>query len=126
MFILTNCIRMPSPYGDNSSIGRRTSIFTHFYWGPRKAENGYKAVVIEKDVFIGSHCVILPGVRVGESAVVKGGSVLTRDVPPFTFWVPPDSGPIAKVTVPLTPEYFYAKFVRGLRPIRKKIEWILF
>ena len=46
--------------GDNSTIGLRTSIFTHFYWGPMRSENGYKEVVIEKDVFIGPHCLILP------------------------------------------------------------------
>jgi len=105
--------------GDNSSIGLRTSIFTHFYWGPRRPENGFKEVVIEKDVFIGPHCVILPGVRVGEGAVVKGGSVLTRNVPPFTFWGPPAAGPLGRVTVPLTAEHDYDEFVRGLKPIRK-------
>ena len=106
--------------GDNSSIGLRTSIFTHFYWGPRRPKNGYKEVVIEKDVFIGPHCVILPGVKVGEGAVVKGGSVLTRNVPPFMFWGPPPVGPLGRVTVPLTFEHEYKEFVRGLRPIGKK------
>ena len=38
--------------GDNTTIGLRTSIFTHFYWGPRRSENGYKEVVIENNVFI--------------------------------------------------------------------------
>jgi len=32
---------------DNCTIGLRTSIFTHFYWGPRKSTNGYHEVVIE-------------------------------------------------------------------------------
>lgn len=106
--------------GDNSSIGLRTSIFTHFYWGPRRSKNGFNEVVIEKDVFIGPHCLILPGVRVGEGAVIKGGTVLTRNVPPFTFWGPPPAGLLGKVTVPLTLEHEYKKFVTGLRPIRKK------
>jgi acetyltransferase-like isoleucine patch superfamily enzyme len=83
--------------GDNSSIGLRTSIFTHFYWGPRRSKNGYKEVVIEKNVFIGPHCLILPGVKVGEGAVVKGGSVLTRNVPPFMFWGPPPVGPLGEM-----------------------------
>lgn len=107
--------------GDNSSIGLRTSIFTHFYWGPKRPKNGYKEVVIEKDVFIGPHCLILPGVKVGEGAVVKGGSVLTRNVPPFMFWGPPPVGPLGRVTVPLIFEHEYKEFVRGLRPIGKKV-----
>jgi len=104
--------------GDNVTIGLRTSIFTHFYWGPRRLGNCGKEVVIEKNAYIGPHCVILPGVHVGEAAVVKGGSVLTRNVPAFTLWGPPDAGPIARVTVPLTPEYSYDEFVRGLKPFR--------
>jgi acetyltransferase-like isoleucine patch superfamily enzyme len=104
--------------GDNVTIGLRTSIFTHMYWGPRRSQNGFKPVVIERNAFIGPHCVILPGVRVGEAAVVKGGSVLTRNVPPFTFWGLADPGPLARVGVPLTHEHSYDEFVRGLKPLR--------
>jgi acetyltransferase-like isoleucine patch superfamily enzyme len=103
---------------DNSSVGLRTSIFTHFYWGPKKSTNGFSEVVIEKDVFIGPHCLILPGVRIGEGAVIKGGTVVSRDVPPFTFWGLPNAGPLARVTVPLTPEHSYEEFLKGLRPVR--------
>jgi acetyltransferase-like isoleucine patch superfamily enzyme len=106
--------------GDNCTIGLRTSIFTHFYWGRRKSVNGYKEVVLEKNVYVGPHCLILPGVRIGEGAVIKGGSVISRDVPPFTFWGPPPSGPLGRVTVPLTPGHSYDEFVKGLRPIRNK------
>lgn len=106
--------------GDNCTIGLRTSIFTHFYWGPRKPNNGYAEVVIEKNVFVGPHCLILPNVRIGEGAVIKGGTVVTRDVPPFTFWGPPAAGPLGRVTVPLTPEHTYEEFVRGLKLIRKR------
>lgn len=105
--------------GDNATIGLRTSIFTHFYWGRRRDANGYRAVVIGKSAFIGPHCLILPGVHVGENAVVKGGAVLTKDVPANIFWGPPESGPIARVTAPLTPGHEYSDFVRGLKPLRK-------
>lgn len=105
--------------GDNSSIGLRTSIFTHFYWGSRKKDQ-YGRVVIEKNVFIGPHCLILPNVRIGEGAVIKGGTTVTKDVPPFTFLGFPAPVPLGKVTVPLTPEHSYEEFLRGLRPIRKQ------
>lgn len=100
----------------------RTSIFTHFYWGERK-ENDHGNVVIEKNSFIGPHCVILPNVRIGEGAVIKAGTVVTRDVPPYTFWGSPPAEPIGKVTIPLTREYSYEEFVKGLKPIRKKKHW---
>jgi len=105
--------------GENSTIGLRTSIFTHFYWGPQK-ENNHGQVVIEKNVFVGPHCVILPNVRIGEGSVIKAGTVVTRDVPPHTFWGVPQAETLGRVTVPLTDEYSYEEFVKGLRPLRKK------
>ena len=105
---------------DNCTIGLRTSIFTHFYWGPRRADYNDGKVVIEKDVFIGPHCVILPNVRIGEGAVIKAGSVVTRDVPPHTFWGPPPCEALGRVTVPLTSEHPYEKFIAGLKPVRRK------
>lgn len=102
--------------GDNCSIGLRTSIFTHFYWGPRQdASNG--KVIIEKNVFIGPHCVILPNVRIGEGSVIQAGSTVTRNVPSHTFWGAPPAGALANVTVPLTSEHGYSAFLRGLRAV---------
>lgn len=80
--------------GDNSTIGLRTSIFTHFYWGPRKPKNNAR-VVIEKNVFIGPHCVILPNVRIGEGAVVRAGTMVSRNVPPHTMLGSPLAEPWA-------------------------------
>jgi acetyltransferase-like isoleucine patch superfamily enzyme len=106
--------------GKNSSIGIRTSIIAHMYWGPRKKSNAYKEVVIGKDVFVGPHCLILPGVHIGEGAVIKGGTVLTRNVPAHTLWGAPESGPLAEATIPLTSQYSYNQFITGLRPLRKR------
>jgi len=41
-------------------------------------------VTIEDDVWIGAHSVILPGVTLGKGAVIGAGSVVTRNVAPFT------------------------------------------
>lgn len=103
--------------GENSTIGLRTSIFTHFHWGERKV-GGYSEVVIGKNVFIGPHCLILPNVHIGDGSVIKGGTVVTKDVPPYTFFGAPPAVALGKVTVPLTPEHDYKEFIRGLRPVR--------
>ena len=105
--------------GDNCSIGLRTSIFTHFYWGPKRRSASGR-VVIGRDVFVGPHCVILPNVRIGEGAVIKAGTVVTRNVPAFTFWGAPQAEALGRVTVPLTSAGGYAEFVRGIRPVERK------
>lgn len=40
-----------------------------------------KPVLIEKNVWIGANCIILPGVQVGEGSVVAAGSVVVKSVP---------------------------------------------
>lgn len=40
-----------------------------------------KSIVIEDDVWIGTHAVILPGVKIGKGAVVGAGAIVTKDVP---------------------------------------------
>jgi acetyltransferase-like isoleucine patch superfamily enzyme len=100
--------------GDNCTVGFRTSVFTHFYWGPKRPGHRGK-VVIENDVFIGPHCVILPNVHIGEGAVIRAGTVVSRNVPPHTLWGSPAAEALGVATVPLTPEYSYEEFIRGIR-----------
>jgi len=106
--------------GDNCSIGLRVSIFAHFYWGGKRSLDEAGPVVIENDVFIGPHVVILPNVHVGHAAVIKAGTAVTSSVPPETFWGLPSPEPLARVTVPLTSQHSYSEFRSGLRPIRRR------
>lgn len=106
--------------GEDCAIAYRCSIFSHFHRGTRKESGGARPVVIENGVFIGPHCVVLPGVRIGEGSVIKAGSVITRNVPPHVFWGADSGRPLAEVTVPLTPGNTYEDFMRGLKPIRPR------
>ncbi len=100
--------------GDNCTIGLRTSIFTHFYWGPRRPKSNGK-VTIGNDVFIGPHSVILPNVTIGDGAVVRAGTVVSRNVPPHAFWGTPPAVALGSAEVPLTAEHTYQSFARGIR-----------
>jgi phosphonate metabolism protein (transferase hexapeptide repeat family) len=42
-------------------------------------------VVIENDVWIGHAVIVLPGVTVGNGAVLAAGAIVTRDVAPYTI-----------------------------------------
>ncbi len=48
------------------------------------AGHEFAPVLIGDDVWIGGRAMILPGVTIGEGAVVAAGSVVTRDVAPYT------------------------------------------
>ena len=106
--------------GENCTIGLRTTIFAHLYWGPLRHENKGN-VIIEKNVFIGPHCVILPNVRIGEGAVIKAGTVVSRNIPPHSLWGSPSAEALGEATVPLTPEHSYEEFVQGMR-LRPKLK----
>ena len=44
-----------------------------------------KQVIIEDDVWIGARSVILPGVKIGTGSIIAVGSVVTKDVEPFSI-----------------------------------------
>lgn len=44
-----------------------------------------KPITIENDAWIGMNCIILKGVTIGEGSVIGAGSVVTKDVPPWTI-----------------------------------------
>lgn len=41
-----------------------------------------KPVTLRRNVWVGAGAIILPGVTVGENAIIAAGAVVTRDVPP--------------------------------------------
>jgi acetyltransferase-like isoleucine patch superfamily enzyme len=71
--------------GDNVSISPGVWILTdeHDMQSPFFPEV-LAPVVIGDYAWLGSRATILPGVTVGEGAVVAAGAVVTRDVPPYT------------------------------------------
>ncbi|OEG00111.1 acetyltransferase [Vulcanibacillus modesticaldus] len=68
--------------GDNTIIGYNTTILAHEYL---LDEYRLGDVYIGSNVMIGANTLILPGVTIGDNAIVGAGSVVTKDVPPNTF-----------------------------------------
>ena len=64
-----------------------------FYWMPdvptfSGAENGFEPAgdtVIGNDVWIGSEAVVMPGITIGDGAVIGTRAVVTRDVAPYSI-----------------------------------------
>jgi maltose O-acetyltransferase len=45
----------------------------------------YPPVRIGDDVWIGARAIILPGLTIGNGAIIGAGSVVTKDVPPYAI-----------------------------------------
>jgi acetyltransferase-like isoleucine patch superfamily enzyme len=73
--------------GDNFVAARNLSILSssHNFESPEQLpwDEGkvLREVVIEANVWVGLNVTIIPGVRVGEGAVIAAGAVVTKDVP---------------------------------------------
>ncbi|MDE6962420.1 MAG: sugar O-acetyltransferase [Lachnospiraceae bacterium] len=72
--------------GDGALIGHNVVLATinHALEPEENRKNHYAPIKIGAHVWIGSNATILPGVTLGEYAVVAAGAVVTKDVPPLT------------------------------------------
>lgn len=77
--------------GDNVMISPRVSIYSenHNFAGldlPMKEQGVTREFVkIEDDCWIAANSVVLAGVTIGRGSVVSAGSVVTKDVPPYSI-----------------------------------------
>lgn len=72
--------------GENVNVSSETAFWTMQH-DPQATDFGITRgrIVIEDRAWISFRAVILPGVTVGEGAVVAAGAVVTKDVAPFTI-----------------------------------------
>jgi acetyltransferase-like isoleucine patch superfamily enzyme len=102
--------------GDGTNIALRTTIIAHL--------RGSGRITIGANTWIGAGCTIAttPGqlLTIGEGSVLAAGSVVIKDIPPYTFVGGVPARPIARVTVPLTLDTSYKDFKNGLVPIDKE------
>ena len=64
---------------------------------PDPSEMPFKGdTVIGNDVWIGQNAVILPGVHIGDGAIIGANSIVGSDVDPFTIVVGNPSKPLRK------------------------------
>lgn len=74
--------------GDRVAIGPRVTLIHESAPNRSRLRKVYPGsrgnIVVENDAWIGAGSIILPGITIGEGAVVGAGSVVTKDVPPYT------------------------------------------
>lgn len=50
-------------------------------------EHGFPRTLVKRGASIGGNATILPGITIGEGAMIGAGAVVTRDVPPYALAV---------------------------------------
>ncbi|KAB2331371.1 sugar O-acetyltransferase [Bacillus mesophilum] len=73
--------------GDGVLIGHNVVLATlNHDINPKKRSNLHPAPIsIGNDVWVGSNATILPGVTIGDGAIIAAGAVITKDVPPLVI-----------------------------------------
>lgn len=76
--------------GNNFHSGTECIIISqnHNYEGdkiPYDSTYICKDVIIEDNVWLGNRVTVLPGVRIGEGAIIQAGSVVVRDIPKYAI-----------------------------------------
>jgi maltose O-acetyltransferase len=98
LMIGSGCLIGPQQYfdlADNIVLEDRVGIGPQcmFITGTHDTENPFarvgslfsKPILIGAGAWIGARCTILPGVTVGEGAVIAAGAVVTKDIPAHTL-----------------------------------------
>ena len=92
-------VRIDTSYADMIYIGDYTHItsgcrllchqrdLTGYCVGDNAADLGYKTgeIHIGKGVMVGLETIIMPGVTIGDGAIIGAGSIVTRDIPAWTI-----------------------------------------
>lgn len=83
----------PVTMGNGSGLGQHVFVsgFNHGYEDANKNSSVQplvvKPVVIEEEAHIGANSVVLAGVTIGKRCQIGAGSVVTKDIPPFSVAV---------------------------------------
>lgn len=91
--------------GNNVFIGPNASLCTVVHALDAGRRNAgimcARPICIGNDVWIAANVVVLPGVTIGDGAVIGAGSVVTKDIPPHTLAV----GNPCRVVRPIAEEH---------------------
>ena len=88
---LGNTIIGPVTIGNNVNLAQNITVsgLNHNYQDPDKTiiSQGVNTsrITIEDDVWVGANSVILAGITIGKHSVVAAGSIVNRNVPPFSI-----------------------------------------
>lgn len=80
--------RVPLKIGSNVNISNYSYFQTNSH-DPQTADfhGVWEPVVVEDNVWVGAHAIVLTGVTLGEGCVIGAGAVVTKNIPAYTIAV---------------------------------------
>ncbi len=109
--------------GDRVFLGPGTKLLTSTYKIPgfytvehlpeSCNEIDYADIKIEDDAYLGANCTVMPGVKIGEGAVVGSNSLVTKNLEPWTIYV----------GIPCKPVGIREKPTKERRIALQKVDW---
>ena len=71
---------------DNVFVGPNATFTNDRYPRSKNLDWKKETIKVEKGATIGANVTILPSCNIGSYSIVGGGSVVTKDIPPYTIW----------------------------------------
>ena len=71
---------------DNVFVGPNVTFTNDLVPRSKVYPEEFKKTVVQKGASIGANATILSGIEIGEYALIGAGSVVTKNVPPYTLW----------------------------------------
>jgi len=71
---------------DNVFVGPNVTFTNDLIPRSKKYPDSFKKTILKKGASIGANSTIIAGVTIGVSSFIGAGSVVTKDIPPYTVW----------------------------------------
>lgn len=82
---------------DNVFIGPNATFTNDLKPRSKEYPEKFLRTIVKKGASIGANATILPGITIGENAMIGAGSVVLKDVPANTLWVGNPAKQIKKI-----------------------------
>lgn len=71
---------------DNVFIAPNVTFTNEHFSRSKQYPDYFEKTIVKKWASLGANCTVIAGNTIGEYALIGGGSVVTKDIPPHTVW----------------------------------------
>ena len=71
---------------DNVFIGPNVTFTNEHFSRSKQYPDHFEQTIVKKWASLGANCTVIAGNTIGEYALIGGGRVVTKDIPPHTVW----------------------------------------